>query len=131
MPIPHSVARFNKRVTNRALTPVVTRLPGFVVILHTGRKTGRTYRAPVLSFQHDGDLVIALTYGPETEWVRNVLAHGGCSIDRRGDVVSMTAPRLVHDRSRSLVPVWVRLPLWILNAPDFLVLSPVTARPSL
>lgn len=125
MPIPHSVARFNKRFTNRVLTPIVTRLPWFVVVQHTGRTSGKTFRTPVAAFRHYEGLVIALTYGPDTQWVKNVLANDGCLIDRRGDIVEMTSPRLIHDPQRRLVPILIRLPLRVLNATDFLVLTPV------
>jgi deazaflavin-dependent oxidoreductase (nitroreductase family) len=124
MPIPHSVARFNKRFTNHVLTPIVTRLPWFVVVQHIGRSSGKTYRTPVAAFKHYDGLVIALTYGPDTQWVKNVLANNGCLIDRRGEIVEMTSPRLIHDPQRRLVPFVVRLPLRILNAPDVLVLDP-------
>lgn len=127
MPIPHRVARFNKRFTNRILTPIVTRLPWFVVVQHTGRTSGRTFRTPVAAFRHYDGLVIALTYGPDTQWVRNVLANDGCRIDRRGEIIEMTSPRLIHDPDHRLVPRFVRLPLRLLNAPDVLVLFPADA----
>ena len=57
MPLPHSVARFNRRVTNRLTGRLATRLPGFGVVLHTGRKTHRNYRTPVKFFQRAGKYV--------------------------------------------------------------------------
>ena len=46
MPLPRSVARFNRRVTNRLLGRLAPRLPGFGIVVHTGRKTQRRYRTP-------------------------------------------------------------------------------------
>ena len=42
------------------------------------QESGRTYRTPINVFRSDGNrFVIALTYGPQTEWVQNILACGG------------------------------------------------------
>lgn len=114
------IAHFNRRVTNRVLGPLAPRLPGFGVVLHVGRKSGREYRTPVNVFGGEGRFVIALTYGPESDWVRNVRAAGGCTLITRGRRHALTAPRLVHDETRMLVPAPVRVPLRLLNVADFL-----------
>ena len=51
------------------------------VVLHIGRKTRRQYHTPVLVFWRGNRLIIALTYGRESQWVRNVLAEDGCELD--------------------------------------------------
>ena len=117
------VAHFNRRVTNRVTGPLAPRLPGFGVVVHTGRKSGREYRTPVNVFRSDGRFVIALTYGAEADWVRNVLAAGGCVLISRGRRHALTAPRVTHDESRELVPAPVRVPLRLLNVADFLCLA--------
>jgi hypothetical protein len=38
----------------------------------------------VKPFRSPDGFVIALTYGPDRDWVRNVLAAGGCTIEWRG-----------------------------------------------
>ncbi len=90
MPLPRSVARFNRYVTNRILGPLAPYLPGFGVVVHRGRKTHRQYRTPVNVFRRRGGYVIALTYGPEAEWVRNVIAQGGCVLDTRGHTLRLS-----------------------------------------
>jgi deazaflavin-dependent oxidoreductase (nitroreductase family) len=117
------VARFNQRVTNRITGPLAPWLPAFGVIVHTGRTSGRTYRTPVNVFRHDGGYVVALTYGPESDWVRNVQVAGGCELLTLGTSHRLTAPRLVHDESRALVPAHVRAPLRFLKVADFLCLD--------
>src|SRR5712692_5869519 len=84
MPLPRWVARFNKRLTNRIIGPLAPYLPGFGVVVHLGRLTHRQYRTPVNVFRRPGGFVIALTYGPNADWVRNVLANGGCELEYRG-----------------------------------------------
>lgn len=123
MPAPRWLARFNLHVTNRLLSPVAARLPGMGVVVHTGRKTHRQYRTPVLIFR-DGERVnIALTYGRESQWVRNVLAQGGCDLQTQGRTLRLSRPRLFHDEDRRAMPALVRLILRVLNVPDFLELA--------
>ncbi|HEX3592126.1 MAG TPA: nitroreductase family deazaflavin-dependent oxidoreductase [Pseudonocardiaceae bacterium] len=121
MVAPRSIARFNRHVTNRVLGRVAPRLPGFGVIVHTGRKSGRTYRTPVNIFRTDDGWVVALTYGPESDWVRNVLASGGCDAVIRGRRVHLTAPALVRDPDG--IPAPVRPVLAAMRVGDFLRLS--------
>ncbi len=117
------IAHFNRRVTNRITGPLAPWLPAFGVIVHTGRSSGRTYRTPVNVFRHDGGYVVALTYGPDSDWVQNVQAAGGCELITLGTSHRLTAPRLVHDESRALVPAHVRVPLRFLKVADFLCLT--------
>ena len=104
MPLPRSVARVNRRVTNRLLGGLATRLPGFGVVVHTGRTSGRQYRTPVNLFRRGDRFVIALTYGPDADWVRNVLAEGGCTLETRGQTLPLSRPRLFHDEGRAPCP---------------------------
>jgi deazaflavin-dependent oxidoreductase (nitroreductase family) len=94
------IAHFNRRVTNRVTGPLAPWLPGFGVVVHSGRKSGREYRTPVNVFRHGGGYVIALTYGAEADWVRNVLAAGRATLLTRGGRLELTGPELVHDESR-------------------------------
>jgi len=123
MPAPRWLARANRRVTNRLFGPLVTRLSGFGTIVHAGRKTQRQYRTPVAAFAHGSGYVIALTYGRESDWVRNVLASGGCTLERRGRSSQLTQPRLFHDEHGRTVPSPVRLALGLLRVHDFLELT--------
>jgi deazaflavin-dependent oxidoreductase (nitroreductase family) len=102
---------------------LATRLPGFGVVMHTGRKTQRRYRTPVNVFPHAHRYVIALTYGPDTDWVHNVLASGSCMLEPRGRTLRLTRPCLVHDERRRSVPALVRLLLGLLRVSDFLELT--------
>jgi deazaflavin-dependent oxidoreductase (nitroreductase family) len=122
MPMPRGVARFNKRVLNHAMAPLARRMPGFAVVTHVGRSSGRTYRSPANIFR-DGDVyTMALTYGADADWVKNVRAAGGCEIETRGRHVHLGDPELVTDRRQSRVPSPVRPILRALNVDQFLVL---------
>ena len=129
MPLPRSLARFNRRVTNRLLGPIVMVFPGFGYLVHVGRRSGRIYRTPVLVFADGDRRVIALTYGQETEWVSNVVAAGRCDFVTRRATLHLVEPVRFNDPARSKVPRSVRLVLGILGSSDFLELRVSPDRP--
>lgn len=122
MVLPRRVANLNRTVTNRVADPLAAHLPGFGVVVHRGRRSGRTYRTPVNVFTVTDGYLVALTYGAESDWVKNVVAAGGCELETRGRREHLGSPDVVHDRRRRLVPPAVRPLLGLLDVSDFLVL---------
>lgn len=104
MPIPMRVARFNRKVTNRITGRFADRLPGFGILHHVGRTSGRSYAIPINIFPDGDDYVIVLTYGPGTDWVKNVLAAGGCAVVTRGKRLILTHPRIMTDTRLTWAP---------------------------
>lgn len=94
MPLPAWLARLNRRLANPTLCPVAGRLPYFGVVLHHGRRSGRLYRTPVNVFPDEGGFWVALTYGRDVDWVKNVLAAGGCRILHLARRIDFVRPRL-------------------------------------
>jgi deazaflavin-dependent oxidoreductase (nitroreductase family) len=121
MPLPKRLAQFNLVVTNRGLGPLARFLPGFAVVEHVGRRSGTVRHSPVNLFRHGDHYVIALTYGTDSQWVRNVLAAGEFTVETRGRRLHLSGPELVHDDRHTLVPAPVRLVLGLLDVTDFLV----------
>jgi deazaflavin-dependent oxidoreductase (nitroreductase family) len=120
MPLPRMLARLNRVLTNRVTRPAARFLPGTAVVEHRGRRSGRRYRTPVLVFP-DGDRYrIALTYGADTDWVRNVRAAGTATLLTRGRRVPVTGPRLGHDPRAGWAPPPVRAVLQAIGAADYL-----------
>jgi deazaflavin-dependent oxidoreductase (nitroreductase family) len=123
MPLPRALARFNRRVTNRVLGPLAHAIPPFAEVEHRGRTSGRTYRTPVWAFPTERGFVIALTYGPATEWVRNVLAAGECRIRTPSEDVPIGNARLLcGGEGLALMPTPLRQILGLLGVRDFLAL---------
>ena len=122
MPIPLSLGRWNRAGFNRLSTPVARHLPGFAVVHHRGRTSGREYQTPVNLFHTDGGFVIALPYGPHTDWVKNVLAAGSCTVETRGVQVPCTAPRLYRDASRRHIRPVERTMLGLIGVEELLEL---------
>lgn len=74
-----------KHTLNRATVPLARAGIGpFSLVVHVGRKTGRTYETPLLLAPADGGFVAELTYGPGVAWYRNVVAAGCCTVVHRG-----------------------------------------------
>ena len=123
MPLPRRLANFNRVVTNRVLRPLARHLPGFAIVSHVGRRSGRIYQSPVNLFSRADGYVIALTYGADSQWVRNVLAAGGADIETRRRRLQLVDPEVVRDPARSLVPKPIRVPLRLANVDEFMLLK--------
>ncbi|MFZ2174758.1 MAG: nitroreductase family deazaflavin-dependent oxidoreductase [Rhodococcus sp. (in: high G+C Gram-positive bacteria)] len=128
MTMPRALARFNRVVTNRAARPVAAVLPGFAVVEHRGRKSGALYRTPVNAFVVDGRYRFPLTYGASSDWVRNVVAAGGCTIVSRRRAVALTDPKIVTDVSHDWAPAGVRTVLGLIDADQYLECAPVASQ---
>jgi hypothetical protein len=70
---------------------------------------------------------IALFYGADSQWVRNVVAAGGADIETRGRRLRLAGPEVVRDPARSLVPKPVRLVLRVADVDAFMLLERATA----
>ncbi|MGW1737743.1 nitroreductase family deazaflavin-dependent oxidoreductase [Nocardia sp. NPDC001965] len=121
MPAPRWVARANRSGLNKITGLIAPWAPGWAVIVHRGRKSGRVFRTPVWAFRHDGGYVIALTYGAESDWVRNVLAADGCELETRRRRYRAGSPHVYRDESGGALPPIIRfLVRRVIKAPDFL-----------
>ena len=130
MPIPQIVGRWNKAGLNRVTRHIAPWMPGFGVVVHSGRRSGRRYQTPVNVFPAGDGYVIALTYGPGTDWVKNVLAASGCELRTRGHTVRLTSPQVFHDESRHNIRPVERQVLRVLGVADFLSLKRAPAAPA-
>jgi deazaflavin-dependent oxidoreductase (nitroreductase family) len=102
------LARFNKVVTNRIQGTWAWRLAPWVVVLHRGRRSGRTYRTPVMGHVGGGRVHVGVLYGEQSDWVRNVLAAGGGAVTRSGVTRELLAPRLLSGTEVRALPPAVR-----------------------
>jgi len=125
MPLPKSLARFNIKVTNRITGPFAAYLPGFAIVHHVGRKSGVERTTPVNMFRDTDGYVIPLTYGRDSQWVKNVLAAGRFDVERRGRRVTLTEPRIVQGAH---VPAPVKPILNALNVDDYVVARPSASK---
>jgi len=124
MPLPRWVARANRRGLNVVARRFAGRVAPFALVLHRGRRSGVAYQTPVMAFGAGGHVAIALTYGPDADWVRNVLASRTCTLIQRGRRVETTDPRLVGaSEGLPILPILIRPPLRLLRVREFLVMD--------
>lgn len=88
-------AEFNRVVTNPLFRPISGWLPLWSILEHTGRKSGKTYRTPVSMFSTPDGVAVALVYGPERDWLKNLQAAGGGRAKMGGRTFAVTNPRVV------------------------------------
>lgn len=86
---------FNKHILNRVTRTFASFSRGpFAVIRHVGRRSGKPYETTIMveSAPAGDGVVIALTYGSEVDWYRNVLAAGHCTLLWHGRVYALEKP---------------------------------------
>jgi hypothetical protein len=110
------LAKINIAFTNRITSLFAGWLPGFGILTHA-------YRTPANLFRVSNGFIIALTYSSQSEWVKNVLAAGGCELKTRGKKYRLSAPTVVRDPTRQRFPIPVRLVLRIVGADEYMQLS--------
>lgn len=115
-----SIARTNRFWINPLVRLVAGRAPGFAIVRHQGRRSGREYATPINIFRVPSGYLAALTYGRDTDWLKNLTAAGGGTIRYRGRDVQVGAARFVPtSEGRAAVPAPVRGALHVLNVTDF------------
>lgn len=131
MPLPRSLARFNRVATNRIALPLASRLPSLAVLIHRGRTSGNEYRTPVNSWIDDRTVLVPLVYGREADWLKNLQSAGEGSIVSRGREYRIDSPVVVGPEAADVVPAMIRLVLSLISVDEFVgfpVLS--QARPT-
>ena len=109
MKLSRGVARFNKRVTNRIQRLYAWLIPPWAIVIHRGRRSGRQYRTPILAFRRGRTLVVALVYGEEADWLRNVRDVGGRVI-RAGRTFMVGPPEVIETRAAGSLLAHLSLP---------------------
>jgi deazaflavin-dependent oxidoreductase (nitroreductase family) len=95
-PLVLNAVRRTSRATKRFVLKA-SGTPGGIasVIRHVGRTTGRPYETPVSAVAIDDGFVIALPYGPNADWLKNVLVGGSASIVHEGNTCRVDRPEIV------------------------------------
>lgn len=72
---------FAKRYVNPVLRNVANSSHGpFALLRHVGRRSGKVYEIPIMVWPVKDGFVIALTYGSQVDWLRNLQAAGQGSL---------------------------------------------------
>lgn len=100
VPAPVAPSRFVVRPMTKVLNPLIVRFAGrrhfpmAAQIQHVGRRSGKAYVTPATARVHGDVILIALTFGNQSDWSRNVRAAGGCTIRINGRDYHATNPEL-------------------------------------
>lgn len=117
-------APFARRFAGKAWFPLWANLH------HVGRKTGRDLTVPIAVRETKDGVVIALPLGPGTNWARNVMVAGTCTLTWKGGEHTGTEPRVVGwaDAERHYTPAQRYIVRRVLGADHFLLLAVTPAR---
>jgi deazaflavin-dependent oxidoreductase (nitroreductase family) len=86
------------------------RFSPYAVLKHVGRRSGRAYQNPLGAFPVKDGFVLALAYGPDVDWCRNVLAAGRCTLKWMGMEYALERPEVVPvSQAMRFHPVLARL----------------------
>jgi deazaflavin-dependent oxidoreductase (nitroreductase family) len=94
-PVLNTVRRFGRATKGVALRSAG--MPGAhpSVVRHVGRTTGQEYETPVGAVSTGDGFVIALPYGRNTDWLKNVLASGSATIVHDGGTHRVEQPEVL------------------------------------
>jgi deazaflavin-dependent oxidoreductase (nitroreductase family) len=99
---PSLIVRLVVSPLSRLLNPAVAKLAGrrffamVAAIHHVGRRSGKSYVIPV-NARVNGDIaVVPLTFGNQSDWVRNVCAARYCRIRVNGNYHHAVRPQFVN-----------------------------------
>ena len=109
----HTLNLLTRRLARTSFGP-------FSIVRHVGRRSGKQYETPIIVAPADDGFVIELTYGPDVDWYKNVLAAGGCTIIWHGKeyVIDNLEP-LDAETGRSAFPLLARLILRLTRRQHF------------
>lgn len=116
MPVPKWVAGINKRFFNklelkRGIRPVLT---------HVGRTSGKTFHTPLDAHRVDGGFIFICMYGPDSDWVKNILASGTAHLTVEDREFDLDSPHLMtQNEALELLPDTVKAPPAWLNVSDY------------
>lgn len=130
MPAPLGVTPYVRRFAN----PVLVNLAGygwFVELEHVGRKSGTPHRTPLFAFRHGDAMTVALTYGPDVQWLKNLRAAGGGRMHWRDSMLYLGPPHdLATEDGIARMPQPIRSVLDVTGlATEFVELPIVAERP--
>ncbi len=101
------------RPAHTVINPIALRRAGragsLAVVIHRGRRSGRTYRTPVRAFRGSDIVAIGANFGAASDWVQNILAADEGELRLGGQLFRLTEPRLLSlDELPPVFPRWYR-----------------------
>ena len=122
--LPRFLRRVNRVFTNPVLGTIAWAVPPLAMIHHRGRRSGRSYRTPVVAFRSTRGFVVPMTYGRDVDWARNLRAAGGGELTQMGRRFKVRNPRIVDGAAaKRHLPALARPALLAARLPGFVLLD--------
>src|SRR5579859_4737387 len=121
-PVRSGFLRFLKHYFNPLIRRIAHSAHGpFAIVRHIGRRSGKTYETPIIVAPTNNGFVFELTYGPQVDWYKNMLAAGGCTLVWHGrDYLIGRIEPMGTRVGRAAFPQPFRVALWLIGKKDFL-----------
>ncbi len=95
---------------------------------HRGRVSGTVRHNPVRAFRRGDTVIVGVNFGPETDWLKNIQAAGGCRMRLGDEMLVLGAPRVVPvEQGSADLPRWFALGLRYVVRTKNCVVLPVVA----
>jgi deazaflavin-dependent oxidoreductase (nitroreductase family) len=91
----------------------------YSIVTHTGRRSGRRYRNPVSAYPLGDGFVIAVLYGSQSQWVRNVMATHRFTLRTKGRDYPLERPEFIP--ATQALPAFPAPTRWLLPSRDIQV----------
>jgi len=110
-----------KRVSNRIFLKISgRRLRAYSIVRHVGRTSGSEYRNPVSAYPLGDGFVIAVLYGIQSQWVRNVMEAGRFVLRTKDRDYPLERPEIISPaQALPAFPPWQRVMLKSRNIQAF------------
>ena len=116
---------FVKRFVNPLLRNFAFASRGpFALLRHVGRRSGKTYEIPIMVWRVEDGFVIALTYGPQVDWLRNLqAAEQGSLLWHKQEYVFQKPEFIDAKTALPALPPFIRQILRLRGAHEFVKLA--------
>ena len=118
---------FVKHVVNPIMRRAARSSHGpFALLRHVGRRSGKAYEIPIMVWRMKDGFVIVLTYGPNTDWLRNLQAADQSSLRWHKREYIFKAPVFIDAKTAQCVlPPFIKSVLGLRGAHEYVKLADV------
>src|SRR5579863_6065359 len=96
----------------------------FALLRHVGRRSGKTYEIPIMVWRVEDGFVIALTYGPQVDWLRNLqTAKQGSLLWHKQEYVFQKPEFIDADLALPALPPFIKQILRLRGTHEFVKLA--------
>ena len=111
---------FLKRYNNMTRKISGTQRSSWGLVTHVGRRSGRTYQTSLGTHPYGDGFLLPLGYGTHTDWYRNVMAAGTCTLAWKGRTYQLERPEVISgSEAMGAWPIRDRILLQLAGIHDF------------